>query len=424
MSANYIIKVGDCYRYRRRVPKEVAHLDQRKEVKISLKTKDYSSALIKANIYNDQIEMFWKSLIVSGHSNNLNEKYDIATQLAKSYGFAYKTTDQISTSALNEITDRLSTKMNSQQEVEAILGGIDKPKIKLSDCCDLYWDLVTDRLINKSEHQIRKWKNPRKAAMTDFVMVTGDKFLHQIVRKDILNFRSWLSERIKDGLNPNSANKKLMYAKDVIKVVALNNEIGLEVSTLFIETFFQESVNSRPPFEASYVQSTFLPNLTTLNERDRYALWAMADTGMREVEVFGLTSEDIFLNDEIPFVWIRSRSGYSLKTTHSERKIPLVGAALVAFQKFPNGFEHLGNPDTFSNTVNKYLKTNNLRPTPRHSAYSLRHTFKDRLRDIGAPEEIIDDLMGHKKSGPKYGRGHRLETKYKWLQKIAYNVIN
>lgn len=422
MSANYIVKIGGFYRYRRRVPKEVSHLDKRKEVKISLKTKDFNKAVIKATIYNEQIEIFWKSLIVSDDSNNLNEKYELATQLAKSYGFAYKTTDQISTSALNEITDRLLTKINTQQEVEAILGGINKPKIKLSDCCDLYWDLVTDRLINKSEHQIRKWKNPRKAAMIDFVKITGDKSLYQIVRKDILNFRSWLSERIKGGLTPNTVNKKLIYVKDILKVVALNNEIELEVSSLFIETFFRESINSRPPFEASFVQNTLLPNLTTLNERDRSVLWAMADTGMREVEVFGLAPDDILISDEMPFIWIRPREGYNLKTIHSERKIPLVGSALIAFKKFPNGFKHLGNPDTFSNTVNKYLKTNNLRPTSRHSAYSLRHTFKDRLRDIGAPEELIDDLMGHKKSGPKYGRGHQLETKHKWLMKIGYKI--
>lgn len=64
----------------------------------------------------------------------------------------------------------------------------------------------------------------------------------------------------------------------------------------------------------------------------------------------------------------------------------------------------------------------NIIPSPEHKVYSLRHTFKDRLRDIEAPEEIIDDLMGHKKSGPKYGRGHKLETKQKWLKKIAYKI--
>lgn len=422
MSVNYIIKIGNNYRYRRRVPEEVSHLDKRKEVKISLKTKDYNTAIIKADIYNQQMEIFWKSLIASGSSENINEKYDLAVQLAKSYGFAYKTPEQISTSALNEITDRLLIKTKNRNEIEAVLGGVDRPEIKLSNCCNLYWDLTVDRLVNKSENQIRKWKNPRKLAMNDFIKVVGDKFLHQITRKDIIDFRSYLSEKIKAGLKSNTANKKLMHVKDVLKVVSINNEIDLEVSTLFIETFFKKTSNSRPPFEASYVQNILLPNLSSLNERDRNVLMAMADTGMRTVEVFGLRSDDIFLDSDIPHIWIRSREGYSLKTPHSERKIPLVGSALIAFQIFPNGFEHLGHPDTFSNIVNKYLKKNNLRPTPQHSAYSLRHTFKDRLRDVEAPEEIIDELMGHKKKGIPYGRGHKLETKYKWMEKIAYLI--
>ena len=191
---------------------------------------------------------------------------------------------------------------------------------------------------------------------------------------------------------------------------------------VFVETRFQCNAQSRPPFEASFVQDTLIHSLDELNERDRNVILVMADTGAREVEIFGLASEDIILDNSIPYIWIRSISGYTLKTKTSERKIPLVGTALRAFQKFLNGFSHEGNPDVFSPIANRYLRDNNLRPTPQYKIYSLRHTFKDRLRDIEAPEEMIDDLMGHKKSGPKYGRGHKLETKHKTPLEIAYKT--
>jgi len=148
----------------------------------------------------------------------------------------------------------------------------------------------------------------------------------------------------------------------------------------------------------------------------------MADTGARESELIGLRVEDIILEKDIPYIWIRPRKNRALKTPTSERKIPLVGSSLFAFTQLPSGFTHYRNADTASTTINKYLRENDLKPTPSHSLYSLRHTFKDRLRDAEAPEEIIDELMGHKKSGPKYGRGHILERKYEWLQKIAFNV--
>lgn len=133
----------------------------------------------------------------------------------------------------------------------------------------------------------------------------------------------------------------------------------------------------------------------------------MADTGARESELICLTEEDIVLEEPIPYIWIRARENKALKTPTSERKIPLVGAALHAFQQLPSGFNHYRTADTTSTTINKYLRENDLKPTPNHSLYSLRHT-------ASATQAL------QKKSGPKYGRGHMLEKKHKWLRKIAF----
>lgn len=426
MSKNHVCKRGGRFIYRKRVPAYVAHLDVRKEIKIALKTDNYNEAVVRAAVHDEQVESFWRALIQSGKSQNSQEKYKSAVRLARAYGFTYKSAVEMSVSALEEIVSRLLVDLHFKPapNAEAILGGAGESTLQLSDCLELYWNLSHDKLKNKSEHKIRKWKNPRRLAMNNFIEVVGDKRLQDINRADVLAFRSWWNERIKKGLGGNGANKQMRFVKDILRTVSINNEIDIDCDALFTKTNFYDAQQSRPPFEASFVQTKLLPGLEKLNERDRYALFAMADTGARESEIFGLRQEDIKLDEEIPYIWIRARPGYALKTKNSERKIPLVGTALIAFKKFPNGFEHQGNPDTFSNIVNKYLRENNLRPTEQHSAYSLRHTFKDRLRDIEAPEEIIDELMGHKKSGPKYGRGHKLETKYGWLKKIAYELDN
>ena len=52
--------------------------------------------------------------------------------------------------------------------------------------------------------------------------------------------------------------------------------------------------------------------------------------------------------------------------------------------------------------------------------YSLRHSFKDRLVAVEAPDSLIDSLMGHKTYKPKYGEGPSLELKLKYLQQIAF----
>ena len=101
----------------------------------------------------------------------------------------------------------------------------------------------------------------------------------------------------------------------------------------------------------------------------------------------------------------------------------MVGAALAAMKKRPNGFpRYRDKSSNLSATLNKYLWENALRPTKDHTVYSLRHSFKDRLVAIEAPDSLIDSLMGHKTYKPKYGKGPSLELKAKYLQQIAFKA--
>ena len=63
----------------------------------------------------------------------------------------------------------------------------------------------------------------------------------------------------------------------------------------------------------------------------------------------------------------------------------------------------------------KHFKKYKLLPTAKHKIYSFRHSFKDRLKAIKAPEELIDELMGHSIDKPKYGDGYGLKVKLEYL---------
>lgn len=315
MATNYVYKRGKKYTYRRRVPAHLSQVDPRSEVVISLKTEDENEANIRASIYNDKVEAFWKALLQDGsNKESFNDKYRTAVQLAKTHGFAYKTTDQIAASTLNEIIERLSYDLGNKAHAEALLGGAVRSSIKLSECFAIYLDLIQDRLANKNDHKIRKWKNPRKAAWEDFLNSVGDILLDQVSRSTILQFRSLLNEKIKKGISGDTVNKKLRFVKDVLKTVSMYHEIDMDTGLLFAETKFQYNPGIRPSFEAKYVENKLLPSLGELNKRDRYVIYAIADTGAREVEIFGLSPEDIKLDEEIPFIWIRPSKGYELKT--------------------------------------------------------------------------------------------------------------
>ena len=109
-----------------------------------------------------------------------------------------------------------------------------------------------------------------------------------------------------------------------------------------------------------------------------------------------LTAARIVFDAPIPFIRIRAE-GRVLKTEHSERDIPLVGLALDAMRRHPSGFpRYFDKGSNLSATLMKHFKRHSLLPSERHSIYSIRHSFKDRLKAVEAPEELIDEMMGHR----------------------------
>ena len=175
------------------------------------------------------------------------------------------------------------------------------------------------------------------------------------------------------------------------------------------------------PFETDFIQSKLLADgaLASLNEDARLVLYVIVETGLRPSEVVNLTPQAIRLDAAVPYVKIMPE-GRRLKTEDSEREIPLVGVALMAMKLRPDGFPRYRDKSSgLSATLNKYLSENGLRPTVDHTVYSLRHSFKDRLVAVEAPDSLIDSLMGHKTYKPKYGKGPSLDLKLKYLQRIS-----
>jgi len=285
---------------------------------------------------------------------------------------------------------------------------------------------------NKSDLQIRKWVNPRKLAVSNFIKVIGDLSVDQISRQDILHFKKWWAERIsKDNrsasASASAANKNFTQLKSILRSVDDNHQLKLNVEELFRCIRFTEKPSQRPPFSTAFIQETLLDmsNLIGLNAECRWFLYAMADTGARPSELVGLNPEngDIRLDVEHPYIYIRPDHKKELKTQQSERQIPLVGASLLAFQNLPSGFNHYyRNSDLLSNTLNKFLRESDLLPTTEHCVYSLRHSFEDRLTAVEPPEKVQAALMGHKYNRPRYGDGPSLKQKKKWLDKIALKV--
>ncbi|WP_035679505.1 tyrosine-type recombinase/integrase, partial [Bradyrhizobium liaoningense] len=182
-----------------------------------------------------------------------------------------------------------------------------------------------------------------------------------------------------------------------------------------------EGSRPRPPFSAWWIVNKLLAPgaLDAMNEEERAAFLVMINTGARPSEIINLRAAHIHLESNIPHIQVRPDERV-LKTEFSWRDIPLVGISLEAMRQFPDGFpRYRDNGDAFSAVVSKYLADHGLRESERHTAYSLRHGFKDRLRETDATDELKDELMGHDTKKPKYGDGHGLHLKLKIIEKIA-----
>ncbi len=152
----------------------------------------------------------------------------------------------------------------------------------------------------------------------------------------------------------------------------------------------------------------------------------LGETGCRLAEIVGLRLEDIDLENDL--IHIRPNSARRLKNKTSERVLPLVGYAKQAIEQaltetdnewlFPR---YINSADCYathaSNAVNKWLK----KDFGGLTAHSLRHTFRDRLRAVECPMDMIDQIGGWRSVdgiGAGYGHGYSGVQVDRWFRSV------
>lgn len=354
-----------------------------------------------------------------------DQKFQAAVRLARRLGVGYRPASDIAAGSISDLLSRIAllearSAVDSPQVVASVLGGVAKPVLRLSGLFEAYEKNSQDRLIGKSTDQIRKWRNPRILAVENAVSVIGDRPLADITRGDALGFKAWWLDRVREeDYDQGTANKNMGFVATMMR--AVNDAWRLELSLPFACVRLSgERHAPRVPCDPDFVRERILPGveLSSLNPEARAIVRLVAATGMRPSEVAALTRHRIVLDAKVPHVMVRPEQR-QLKTYHSERDMPLVGVALEIMKEFPDGFPRYRDaPDSFSATANKALDAAGLRPTPAHTVYSLRHTFKDRLIALEAPERIQDALMGHAVRGIEYGAGATLAHRAEWLARV------
>ena len=256
----------------------------------------------------------------------------------------------------------------------------------------------------------------------------GMKGLKEYVRSDATKFRDYLFAK---GLNGASVARIFGTVRAVINLAL--SEFGISIVSPFSNVYFDHSVGvkkrlSIKPEDIKKVQV----ECYKADDEKRWLIALIADTGIRLGEGAGLLRSDFVEQDGILCVNIRPHPWRSLKTSSSERLVPLVGSSKWAAERilaqstesrfaFPNYNDgQRTNANSASAALNKWLKSKIGRG---YTIHSFRHSMRDRLRAVECPSEVIDQIGGWLTHGVgnSYGNGYKTLAVYKWLSESFLN---
>ena len=223
----------------------------------------------------------------------------------------------------------------------------------------------------------------------------------------------------------------------------LQRDIGV-VGRVFRFAYDQDFVQSNPfdslslkgkgrasvkrlPFRRSQLEHLFSLKMP---EQNRLCLSILASTGMRLDEVALLEWEDVRSESGVAYFDLQ-RLGKIVKNDNAARQVPIPSAVRMPARGAGRLFTYATDKDgKAQNAASKALMRHirEVRDDPndgRFTVHSLRHSYRDLLRDAGISEEIGDFIVGHGGNGQgrQYGQGPSLRIKFESMERVDLSFL-
>ncbi len=258
------------------------------------------------------------------------------------------------------------------------------------------------------------------------IKLLGDRPINTYSRMEANQLRDALFDK---GMRRASISRNFGIIRAIVNFTS--REHGLSDITSFSGIYLGEddtqSESKRLPISLKHIRRVQIM-CEDLDDEPRWLIALISDTGMRLSEATGLLKADVILDSKHPHINLKIHSWRRLKTKSSERIVPLVGTSLWAakraiecsesdflFPRYCN--EKVCKSNSASAALNKWL-------SPRVPSgcviHSFRHSFRDRLRAVECPPDIIDRIGGWAVGGvgEGYGSGYPVSVLYKWMEAI------
>ena len=288
----------------------------------------------------------------------------------------------------------------------------------VSDALDLYLKL-------KGEGKDKTFIRTANRNIEYIIKVLGNKPIKSYTSKEASKFRDWLIEH---RMSLSTVKRVFSSVRAIINLSI--QEHGLNINNPFSKTYMPEIDDKQ--YRESIPIDTIKHIQILCREYDDDLRWLIAllsDSGMRLGEGVGLLKSDINLDCEMPHIKLIPHPWRRLKTKSSRRLIPLVNESLwsckrilesnddsiYAFPRYTT--KDKCNANSASAALNKWMKE---QLSDSYVIHGFRHGFRDRLRAVECPSEIIDQLGGWslRSIGQGYGSGYELNKLLKWVKKI------
>jgi len=432
---------GKTWYLKRRVPKRYAAVETRSQIWDSLKTDSYTVALQKsAGIWLSYVEA-WEAKL-AGRDGDAAERFRAAQQLADIQGFQFLSIDEVEKAPLTEVLERVEASRRADGTPDdavaaALLGTVEEPKLRLSGLIAQVEVLAAHDNRFKNTEQMRLWRSPRQRAVNNLREAIGkDVEVASITRAHATAHKKWWQARMaREGQSAETANKDFNYLSGML--TRFYEDLELEdpphpyAGVRIKDRHTQPNQKSEVPVDW-ILEKWFSPDaFEGLNEQARDILLISIETGCRQNEIYNLPGSALRLEGPIPHLRIAHEEAddvderREVKNMASHREIPLVGVGLAAAKRHPNAFPRYRNKSSYSASVNKYMRENDLLPDG-VTIGGTRHSWESRMKRAGYHTDDRGELMGHSRKGTRgresYGDSMSLADRLAIAEKVMLPV--
>lgn len=330
-------------------------------------------------------------------------------------GFRFLSLEQLEHAPIEEIIARVDAVRRPDGSADkamasAVLGTAEAPRLRLSGLVDHVEQLAAHDNRFKNSEQMRLRRSPRKRAVANLISALGeDRKVFTIGPAEARIHKKWWQGRMaKEGQSADTVNKDFTYLAGML--ARFYDDLGQDdpprpYSGISIRDRHAVRTRKREVPVDWILDRWFAPGaFDGLNAEARDILLISIETGCRQSEIYNLPASAICLDAPIPHLNVVNEVSSDpaerreVKNLPSHRQIPLVGVALAAARRHPEGFPRYRNSSSYSAAINKYMRENDLLP-PGVTVGGTRHTWESRMKQAGYDTDDRGELMGHSVKG-------------------------